>query len=590
MMLARAAHRTLRGALAGLALGTLCLPAGAARPMSEVHDLKYGAILFEFYQQNYFEALVEYAWAEDKGGVQNHGTYPELLKGGISLSYGLDAQAEDIFNRVAQANLTEEVRNRAWFYLGKMQYLRGDTSVAARNLGNIQGPLPEAVDSEYRYLAALVNVKLGYFSAGEAVADSIDSDSPFAPYFYFNLAIAFGSQENSGRAIAALEKVIDLNDGSEELQRLADRARMALSFLYAGRDNQASAGLQLSRISSTGAYSNRGLLGASWMAINERDFRDALGPLDVLTKRSIALPEVQEAILLQPHVYEQMGLNGRAAQGFIDADDKFRNALDWLQKARQSMDHADVMELFVRNLDQVLDESDWFGAAPSVSVNHLSPFLVELMSDHSFQSVLKDLRDLYAIRNNLESWQARRDDFDVILAARAATVDGESYRQGLSRLARQLTESRQQYQALSGRMTSLAPDAQERLRWQLEDLAFDITRGENMLEALAGTHTIAGGDQFSQAVSHMMAQVDDQMVRTEGLITRLEDVMRTLVATELDIHEQRLKQYQVEAQLAKVRILDRSLQNLDGTEDDGQSAPESAAASADQAEGDDHAI
>ncbi|MBW4934479.1 tetratricopeptide repeat protein [Marinobacter sp. F4206] len=590
MMLVRAAHRTLRGTLAGLALGAVCLPVGAASSMSEVQDLKYGAILFEFYQQNYFEALVEYAWAEDHGGVQNHGTYPELLKGGISLSYGLDTQAEDIFTRVARGNLTEEVRNRAWFYLGKMQYLRGDTSVAARNLSNIQGPLPEAVDSEYRYLAALVNVKLGYFSAGEAVADSIDDDSPFAPYFYFNLAIAFGSQENSGRAIAALEKVIDLADGSEELHRLADRARMALSFLYARRDDQNNAGLQLSRISSTGAYSNRGLLGASWMAINEGAFRDALGPLDVLTTRSIALPEVQEAILLQPHVYEQMGLNGRAAQGFIDADHQFREALDWLQKARQSLDHADVMELFVQNLDQVLGESDWFGAAPSVSVNHLSPFLVELMSDHSFQSVLKDLRDLYAIRNNLENWQARRDDFDVILAARAGSIDGESYRQGLSRLSRQVAESRERYQILSSRMASLPEDAQERLKWQLEDLAFDITRGENMLDALNGAHAISEGDQFSQAVVRMMAQVDDQMVRTEGLITRLEDVMRTLVATELDIHQQRLEQYQVEAQLAKVRILDRSLQDLEVIEDEGQSAPESAAAPADQAEGGDHAI
>lgn len=590
MMLPRAAHRTLRDVLAGLVLGVLCLPAAAAPSVSEVQDLKYGAILFQFYQQNYFEALVEYAWAEDHGGIQNHGTYPELLKGGISLSYGLDTQAEDIFTRVARGNLTEEVRNRAWFYLGKMQYLRGDTSVAARNLSNIQGPLPAAVDSEYRYLAALVNVKLGYFSAGEAVADNINSDSPFAPYFYFNLAIAFGAQENAGRAIAALEKVIDLDDGSEELRRLADRARMALSFLYAGRDDQASAGLQLSLISSTGAYSNRGLLGAGWMAINEGAFRDALGPLDVLTGRSIALPEVQEAILLQPHVYERMGLNGRAAQGFIDADHKFRDALDWLEKARQSLGHADVMELFVQNLDQVLGESDWFGAAPSVSANHLSPFLVELMSDHSFQSVLKDLRDLYAIRNNLETWQARRDDFEVILAARAGSLEGDNHRQGLSRLARQLTESRQRYQALSGRVASLAPDAQERLRWQLEGLTFDITRGESMLAALTGAHAISGGGKFAQSVVRMMAQVDDQMVRTEGLITRLEGVMRTLVSTELDIHEQRLKQYQVEAQLAKVRILDRSLQDLDVVEDDEQSTPESAAAPADQVQGGDHAI
>lgn len=590
MMTVHTVHRALRNALAGLALGALWLPVGAAPSVTEVHDLKYGAILFEFYQQNYFEALVEYAWAEEHGGIQNHGTYPELLKGGVSLSYGLDTQAEEIFSRVAEGNLSEEVRNRAWFYLSKMQYLRGDTEVAARNLSNIQGPLPGAVDSEYRYLAALVNVKLGYFAAGEMVADSIDNDSAFAPYFYFNLAIALGGQENIGRAIAALEKVIDLDDGSEELHRLADRARMALSFLYARRDDQANAGLQLSRISSTGAYSNRGLLGASWMAINKRDFRDALGPLDVLTGRSIALPEVQEAILLQPHVYEQMGLNGRAAEGFIDADRKFRDALGWLQAARESLEQADVMELFVQNLEQVLGGSDWFGAAPSVSVNHLSPFLVELMSDHSFQSVLKDLRDLYAIRNNLQNWQARRDDFDVILAARAGSLDGVSHRQGLSRLSRQLTESRQQYQTLSSRIDSLEPDAQQRLRWQLEDLAFDITRGEHMLGALAGAHDISGGDRFGEAVVRMMAQVDDQMVRTEGLITRLEDVMRTLVATELDIHEQRLEQYQVEAQLAKVRILDRSLQNLEVIEDDGQSTPESAAAPADQAEGGDNAI
>ncbi|WP_417567392.1 hypothetical protein [Marinobacter sp.] len=582
MLSRHSASRALRQVILGLTIGVLTGQSSMTLAVTEVHDLKYGAILFEFYQQNYFEALVEYAWAEEHGGIQNHGTYPELLKGGVSLSYGLDTQAEEIFTRVARGNLTEEVRNRAWFYLGKMQYLRGDTSAAAHNLGNVHGGLPEAVDSEYRYLAALVNVKLGYFSAAESVADSIDTDSPFAPYFYFNLAIAFGAQQAPDRAIAALEKVIDLNDGSEELRRLADRARMALSFLYAGRDDQTSAGVQLSRISSTGAYSNRGLLGASWMAINDGAFRDALGPLDVLAKRSISLPEVQEAILLQPHVYEQLGLNGRAAQGFIEADRKFRDALDWLDKARRSLDQADVMELFVRNLDEVLGESDWFGRAPSVSVNYLSPFLVELMSDHSFQSLLKDLRDLYAIRNNLERWQARRDDFDVILAARARSLDGGSHRTGMASLRGQLKESRQQYQILSKRLMELAPEDRETLQWRLEDLAFDISRGEQMLEAVSGAQTITDGVRFEQAVVQMMAQVDARLVRTEGLIAQLEDVMLTLVSTELDIHEQRLKQYQVEAQLAKVRILDRSLQSLDGTETE--------AASAADEEGDDHAI
>ena len=54
----------------------------------EVKDLKYGAVLFEYFQQKYFDTLVEYEYATARGGIQNHGTYPELLKGGVSLSYG----------------------------------------------------------------------------------------------------------------------------------------------------------------------------------------------------------------------------------------------------------------------------------------------------------------------------------------------------------------------------------------------------------------------------------------------------------------------------------------------------------------------
>ncbi|MEN8206054.1 MAG: hypothetical protein ABFS24_08575, partial [Pseudomonadota bacterium] len=97
----------------------------------EVKDLKYGAVLFEFYQQKYFEALVEYEYAYERGGIQNHGDYPELLKGGVSLSYGIDEQAQGIFSNLISANTDEEVQNRAWYFLAKMLYLRGNIERAA---------------------------------------------------------------------------------------------------------------------------------------------------------------------------------------------------------------------------------------------------------------------------------------------------------------------------------------------------------------------------------------------------------------------------------------------------------------------------
>lgn len=576
MMRMRAGHKT-PGTSRLLALCTIAaasltgtVPCLAAQ--EEVRDLKYGAILYQFYQQNYFDALVEYAYAEEKGGIHGHGSYPELLKGGVSLSYGLDIQAEDIFTRVAEGNVSEQARNRAWFYLGKMQYQRGDTERAARNLSNVRGLLPESLDAEYRYLAALVNVKLGYFEASDGIAGGFDSASPYAPYFYFNLGIAYGNQQQTDRAAAALERVVSYGSDSHELSRLSDRARMALSFLHARNGNLEQSRQQFSRIRTHGAYSNRGLLGASWLAVNEGQFGDALAPLNVLADRSIALPEVQEALLLKPHVYEQMGLDGRAAQGFIDADAQFGKALDWLDRARSSLEHADVMELFVRNLDKVLGESDWFGRAPSVSVNYLSPFLVELMSDHSFQSVLKDLRDLYAIRNNLERWKARHNDFDVILAARSGTAGGQTHPQRTARLKAQAAQAQADYDAMMNRAAALASAERkkdrEKLQWQLDDLAFELAQAQTMLEALGSSGFDVDGGLYAADVRRMMNEVDDEVVRTDALIGKLEEVMQTLVSTELDIHEQRLKHYRVEAQLAKVRILDRSLLELDGSEDD----------------------
>ncbi|WP_297790732.1 hypothetical protein [uncultured Marinobacter sp.] len=552
----------------GVATAAMLGGAGHGVAAEQVQDLKYGAILYEFYQQDYFGALVEYAYAEEKGGIHGHGTYPELLKGGVSLSYGLDVQAEDIFTRVAEGNVSDQARNRAWFYLGKMQYQRGDTERAAHNLSNVRGRLPESLDAEYRYLAALVNVKLGYFEASDSVTASIDSDSPYAPYFFFNLGIAYGNQQQSGLAYEALERVVSYEGDSEELSRLADRARMALSFLHAREGEHEQSRQQFSQIRTHGAYSNRGLLGASWQSVNDGAFRDALGPLEVLASRSIALPEVQEALLLKPHVYEQMGLDGRAAQGFIDADNKFGEALDWLDQARNALADADVMELFVRNLDKVLGESDWFGRAPSVSVNYLSPFLVELMSDHSFQSVLKDLRDLYAIRNNLESWKSRQNDFDVILAARSQSLANDHRTQQLSHLAATAGQIKADHDALASRVASLEPGQREQVQWLLDSLAFEVKSSQAALAGLRSGGSGSSGGDYEAKVQRMMTAVDENVAQTEALITKLEDVMLTLVSTELDIHEQRLTHYQVEAQLAKVRILDRSLLELDGTETD----------------------
>jgi tetratricopeptide (TPR) repeat protein len=232
-----------------------------------------------------------------------------------------------------------------------MLYLRGDIERSATTMTNISSTVPQDIEQEYQYLAALINIKLGYFDEAEAISHGFDDDSSYAPYLYFNLGVAFGKQKEYARALADLDKASSYNDGSSVLERLADRSHMAMAYLNAEDQNFNSAYAQIRLVSTTGVFSNRALLGSGWVSVNNGSYQQALAPLNVLQQRSMAIPEVQEAVLLVPHVYEKLGLEGRAAEGFISAYDRYTDTLGQLKVAKDSLQDADVLELFVRNLD-----------------------------------------------------------------------------------------------------------------------------------------------------------------------------------------------------------------------------------------------
>lgn len=559
--------RRRSGPLAVLAVAAALVLSGSPATGHDVKDLKYGAVLFEFYQQKYFETLVEFAYAEERGGIREHGDYPELLRGGVSLSYGLDRQAKDIFSRLISDNAAGDVQNRAWFYLAKMLYLRGEPERAAQTLSRVEGRMPDDIDQEYRYLAALVNIKLGLFEEAETLSVDVDRRGRYAPYLLFNLGVARGKQSQYERAVQNLERAASYAKAGGELSPLADRAHLAIAYLLAEAGNPAAAYEHIDRVSTSGVFSNRALLGSGWASINSGDYRRALGPLTVLAGRSIAVPEVQEATLVVAHVYEKLGLIGRAAEGFIEAYDRYTGALEQLDQARTTLQDADVLELFVRNLDDVLGESDWFGTAPAVSVNDLSPFLLELMSDHSFQAVLKDLRDLYAIRNNLERWRRRRGDFEVIIRSWSDSPGREDRAREIVLASERHAGLRDRHESIRGRLAALPAEERALLTWMVDDIGFRMASAHDMVNALRqGPEPRAGVEEYAALVETNMTEVEEQLARTNALIEKVERVLLELVDAELELHEKRIKYYRVQSHLAKARILDRSLAVLDDTE------------------------
>jgi hypothetical protein len=223
-------------------------------------------------------------------------------------------------------------------------------------------------------------------------------------------------------------------------------------------------------------------------------------------------------------------------------------------------------------MDEMLGESDWFGTAPSVSFNSLSPFLLEVMSDHSFQSVLKDLRDLYAIRNNLYSWKRKQDDFDVIIHSRSATLDTKLRKKNIRTYTGQQSELEERYTALEKRVDSLGNEDRERVQWLMDAIQFEINNASMMVAQLHDAPGVSmDADGYALLIKENMEILEKELEKANELISKVENVIIELINAELDIHEARLKYYRVQSQLAKVRILDQSLTEANGPSESEES-------------------
>ena len=140
----RESVRRLTGALA-LALGASALAAQAAQPVRDPH---YGDALFHFYQEQYFDAVVGLMVSQHFGRVAEHADEAEVLRGGLLLSYGMPREAGEVFAALIDRGAPQGVRDRAWFFLAKIRYQRGQAGEARDAIERIAGTLPAALEEE----------------------------------------------------------------------------------------------------------------------------------------------------------------------------------------------------------------------------------------------------------------------------------------------------------------------------------------------------------------------------------------------------------------------------------------------------------
>ncbi len=541
----------------------ISMPSQATEFTSNAHsaaELEYGAVLFSYYQQDYFSALIEQEYAQTIGNARALSPEGRLFKGGMMLSYGLADESEKLFNRLLQANAPEAVRNRVWIYLAKLNYSKSDVESAETAISRVEGDIPLDLLTDFHYLATLVKDRKDPSAARIAKVETAAANSAYFPYFLFNAAIAYLGAGNLGAAVSNLERVVGYATVSDELAVLADRARHALAELAMQNGRLAEAWAYLSSIRTTGLYSNRALLTYAWAAINQRQYHQAIPALEILNRRSIALPEVQEAKVLLAHVYEQNGSNRKALQSNILAEKEFANGLHSIEEARRIIAGQDVPREFVSNIEILMDDTNWQTSQPSLDYQKLTPFLVDLMASNAFTEALRELADLYVIQDNLQYWSDQADQHRLILEAAANKTMTDD-------IAQALENSRQIKEAFVVRSEELKlyslvlnEEERDRLTSLMETTESQLTLLESKVQKLEDLdEPYQQPEQFSEMVADNHARIREKLMETEAQILALERIMRNLINIELDEHEDRMKHYSAQSRLAKARLYDLDL-------------------------------
>ena len=595
------------------------LPASAAKDDPEpivINDPQYGEVLFYFYQEDYFPAIVRLRSAQQLNLLNDHIEQSDLLLGGMYLSYGHHLEAAKIFERLLSENARPEVRDRTWFFLAKIWKQRGYLEKSEFALQQLGDSLPDNMLRESKMLHAQILIDSGRY--GEAVAQLArwKGRTEWARYAQFNLGVALVRNGDVETASGILDELGSINAHNEELAALRDKANLALGYSLLQEGRPAAAKEPLQRIRMEGPFSNKALLGVGWADAELNNYQRALVPWMELRGRDLLDSAVQEAMLAIPYGLSKLDSISQAADHYLNAVEAFYEETNRIDRTIEFIESGEMFEKFLET--GPTDSTGWYWQLNDLPEGPESRYLYHLLATHAFQEGLKNYRDLNYLNNNLDTWQQNVGVYSAMLETRL-----QAYEERLPRVKETLTrtdiddmitrkleydvlltkiERSNDWLALAeeqefdmwGEIVALEnspslqadiPEAAEIrekiqllkgvLQWQLErefgGRLWKIRRnlrqtGESMVETQRARRQIdetmrnepVKFADFSERVYGLSPRIDGMKLNVSNAMVAQGDFLRSIAVDELQAQKRRLDTYTLQARFALAAIYDQA--------------------------------
>jgi len=402
-----------------LAVSGLPANAIAADNKSEltvVKDAHFGEVLFYFYQEDYFPAIVRLLAAQKQTQLENHADESELLLGGLYLSYGHHQRAAEIFERLLADKVDPEIRDRTWFFLAKIWYQRGYLAEAQVALDNLQNKLDKPLEAERNMLQAQLLIDNRKHDQAIALLKDWSGRNVWSNYAKFNLGVAMVRNGDVNGAASVLSEVGSLNSSNDELNALRDKANLALGYAYLQDGQPAAAKAPLQRVRLDGPFSNKALLGYGWADAENGNFERALVPWMALRSRDLLDSAVQESMLAIPYAMAKLNGVSQAADHYLNAIEAFYEETNRIDEAIVHIESGEMLDQFLEKNPQAT--TGWYWTLEELPEGPDSRYLYHLLATHKFQEGIKNYRDLNYLNRNLDDWQQSVDVFGNMLDTR----------------------------------------------------------------------------------------------------------------------------------------------------------------------------
>lgn len=392
--------------------------------------------------------LLEYAWSMPLLKPK----LDRIVLARAAAQYGLLAAAEGYYSK---ADTGDDARyTEAWLNIAQGWYKRQRYNKTIEAIQHMDGYMSQEVGSKKGPLKARSLLALGKpAQAADALRQSLDSYEQTG-LTRFNLGVALIRSGQVTQGVQILNDIGSMNANSTYEKNLRDKANLTLAYGYLDSAQGSSARAKFKRIRLRGPYANPALLGLGWaqlapagdsekliytnapacsadMALmltadradsngkarqtscgklisNARGeqgkkgagLRNALVAWSELASRQGSDPAIQEALVAIPFAYQTLGDLQQAVNTFETAIDRLAKERHRIRTVLKRIAHETAPSEWQFNGKL---GPKWIAQRWNFPAGDHGAYLMRVVTDNGFRLTAKNLRKLYALKENVES-------------------------------------------------------------------------------------------------------------------------------------------------------------------------------------------